>query len=125
ETDFAHSAVASAPAPAAAAAAADRETVDAHRVAPFQHLGVGQPGVGHVGLHASGAVETARIACSALQYAGTRASGYGFVVLVTLVAEGEVVHRSLRSTHHPERAVQRIGDALRGFDVAGDHRRGM
>ena len=53
------------------------------------------------------------------------AAADGLVVLVAIVAEGEVVHRALRRGQHPERAVQRVGDALRGLDVAGDHRGGV
>ena len=44
------------------------------------------------------------------------------VVLVARGAEREVVHRALRGGLQPERAVQRVDDALRGFDVAGDDR---
>ena len=44
------------------------------------------------------------------------------VVLVGLVAEGEVVHRALAGCHEAQRAVQRVGDAGRGLDVARHHR---
>jgi hypothetical protein len=41
----------------AARARADREALQQHREAPLEHLGVGEPRVGHVGLHHVGAVE--------------------------------------------------------------------
>ena len=44
----------------------------------------------------------------------------GLVILVAVVAEGEVVHRALGRGHDAERAVERVGDALRGLDIAGD-----
>jgi hypothetical protein len=46
-----------------------------------------------------------------------------FVVLMAVVAEGEVVHRALGGGHHAERAVEGIHHALRRFHVARDHRR--
>ena len=37
--------------PAPPLPAPDRELLDEHREPPLEHLGIGQPGVGHVGLH--------------------------------------------------------------------------
>ena len=51
--------------------------------------------------------------------AGTAANC--LVVLIAVVAEREIVHRALRRRLHAKRAEQGIGDALRGFDIAGDH----
>ena len=53
---------------------------------------------------------------------GARATGDRLVVLVTLVAESEVVHRSLRGRLHAQRAVERVNDTLGGLYVAGCHR---
>ena len=57
--------------------------------------------------------------------AGARAAGDRLVVLVAFVAEREVVHRALRRGLQAERAVQRVDDALRRLDVAGDHGSGQ
>ncbi len=54
---------------------------------------------------------------------GAGAAGDRLIILVPVVAEGEVVHRALRRRHHPHGAIERVGDALRGLDIAGDHRR--
>ena len=51
---------------------------------------------------------------------GGRAGTDRLVVLVLLVAEGEVVHGALRIGHRAHGAEQRIGDMLRGLDIAGD-----
>src|SRR5918999_2933531 len=103
------SALSAPPRAATARAGPDREALQQHREAPFQHFGVGEAGIGHVRVDATGAVET---------LARARAAADGFVILVRVIAEGEVVHRALRRTHHAERAVQRVGDALRGLDIA-------
>ena len=72
---------------AAARAVPDPEAFEPHREAPLEHLGIGQPGVRHVRLHHVGAVEVR---------AGAGAPCDGLIVLVALVAEGEVVHGALR-----------------------------
>ncbi|SGG46396.1 Uncharacterised protein [Mycobacterium tuberculosis] len=56
---------------------------------------------------------------------GPEARSYGFVVLVPLVAERDVVHRPGSLGLHTQLGEQRAGDRLRGFDVASDHRGGM
>ena len=56
---------------------------------------------------------------------GPRSAANGFVVLPAVVAEGEIVHRSLRPGENPERAIQRIGNRLAGLDIAGDNRGGI
>ncbi len=98
----------------AAAAATDREAFNDNREARLQHFRIGQPGVGHVGMHRVAAVVVRSRAAAAAN---------GLVILVALIAEGEVVHRPLRRRLHAERAVERIGDRLRGLDVTGDYRR--
>ena len=108
-------AVAAAPAAPAAAARPDPVGLHPHRIAPLEHLGVGEPGVGHLGLHHVGAVEAV---------AGPGAAGHGLVVLVPLVAERHVVHRPRPLRHHPQRRVQRPGHDLGGLHVArGDRGR--
>ena len=56
-----------------------------------------------MGLHHVGSIEARP---------GARATGNRFIVLVLRIAECEVVHGSLRSSHDAERAVKRVGDAL-------------
>ena len=82
------------PAPAAGAPA-DLETVEHHRVAPFQHFGIGQAGVGHMGVDRRGAVEIR---------SGAGPAPHGFVILIGFVAEPAVLHRSLPVVHHADRA---------------------
>jgi hypothetical protein len=115
EPEPADAAVAAVPAAGAGAAGPDPVGLEQHRVAPLEHLGVGEPGVGHLGLHDVGAVE-------AVARAG--AAGYRLVVLVAVVPERHVVHRAGPLRHHPQRRVQRAGDHLGGLHVArGDRRR--
>ena len=107
--------MAAVPAARAAAAGPDPVGLEQHRVAPLEHLGVGEPGVGHLGLHHVGAVEAV---------ARARAAGHRLVVLVAVVPERHVVHRPGPLGHHPQRRVQRAGDDLGGLHVArGDRGR--
>jgi len=62
EPDPADSAVAAAPAANAAAAGPDRIGLEDDGIAPFEHLGVGEPGVRHLRLDHVGPVEP--FACS-------------------------------------------------------------
>ena len=118
-----HAAVTPGVAPGAARAAPDRIAFKPHREAKFQHLGVGQARVRHMGLHHRRAAEAAvRAAAGVEPQPGTGAAGNRFVVLMAGVAEGEIVHRALAGGHHAERAVERVGDAGRGLDIAGDDR---
>src|SRR5450830_120414 len=109
-----HAAIAARPAPGAARALADLVTLKAHGKAELQHFGVGQARIGHVGLHHAGAVKT---------FTGAGAARDGFVILIARIAEGEVVHRALAGRHHPQGAIQRVGDTARRFHVARHHRR--
>ena len=106
-------AVTAAPATGATAAAPDGELPQQHRETPFEHFGIGEPRVRHVRLHDGRPVEPV---------AGPGAGPHGFVVLVPLVAEGDVVHRPGSLGLHTQRGEQRAGDRLRGLDVAGDNR---
>ena len=74
----------------AAAARANRKTVEQHRETPLQHFGIGQARVRHVRLYHARAVKARPRA---------RAAGDGFVILMTLIAESEIVHRALRCAH--------------------------
>ena len=67
-------------------------------------------------LHDAGAIEGRSRA---------RAAGDGFVILIGVVAEGEVRHRAIGAGQHAQRAVQAIGRCLRDFHIAGDHRGGI
>ena len=53
----------------------------------------------------------------------TRAAAEGLVVTPALAPEGQVVHRALRGRHQAESAENDVGDSLRGFHIAADHRR--
>ena len=110
-----HRAVAAAVAARAARAAPDRELPHQHREFRLEDLRIGEPRVGHVGLHGIAAVEIRSRA---------GAAGDGLVVLQPRVAECQVVHRALGGREYTQCAVQRIDDALRGLDVARGHGRG-
>jgi hypothetical protein len=85
EAEAPRAAVAAVPAAPAAAAGADRVGLKADRVAPLEDFGVGEAGVRHLRLDDVGAVEA---------LARPRAARDRLVVLVPLVAEGDVVHRA-------------------------------
>src|SRR5262249_36517538 len=55
ETDGTAYAVARVPSPASARVFADVEVFEQHRIAEFQNLGIGEPRIGHVGVHRVGA----------------------------------------------------------------------
>src|SRR4029077_9941171 len=57
ETDGANDAVARTPAPAAARTLADVKVLEQDGVAEFQHFGIGEPRVGHVGVNGIGTGE--------------------------------------------------------------------
>ena len=115
KADGADDAVAGVPLAAAAGAFADVEILEQDRIAEFQNFRIGQPRVGHVGVHGVGAGK-----------AGTRrrAGADRLVILVARIAEIEIVHGALRRRHRAERTEQAIGHLLRGLDIAGDHRGG-
>ena len=96
-----HTAVATAPASGAARATTNLVAQQPHRETELQHFGVGQARVGHVGLDHIGAIKAR--ACTA-------AARDGLVVLVALIAEGEIVHRGLATRHHTQCAIQGIGN---------------
>src|SRR5690606_10814456 len=86
EPDLSDHAVAAAPLALAAAAPPDLEAVEADGKAPLQHLRVGEARVGHVNVHGAGAMEPV---------ASAGATADRLVILIALVAEGEVVDRAL------------------------------
>ena len=102
--------------PLPARASANRELVEPHRQPRFQNLRVGEAAVGHVRLHRAGAV---------MVRPGSRPAGDRLVILVPLVAEGEVVHRPLTWREPAGRREQGVGDHLAGLDIAGDNRGGI
>src|SRR5438270_7592868 len=106
--------VAAAPAAAAARAGSDFKALEAHRKAPLEHFRIGEPRVRHVRLHHIRAVVARTRA---------RAAADRLVVLIAVVAVREIVHRALRRGHDLQRAIERLGQALRGLDVPRDHRR--
>ena len=87
ETDAPQRAVARALLALAAGAAANVEILEHHRKAGFQHFGIGEARIGHVNVNGARAVKAG---------ARRRAGADGLVILIGVVAEGEVVHRSLR-----------------------------
>ncbi len=52
-------------------------------------------------------------------FACTAAACQCFIVLMLVVAEGQVVHRALCRCQNAERTEQGIDNALRGLNVAG------
>ena len=84
--------------------------------ARLQYFGVGQAAVGHMCLYDRRAVK-----------AGPRARSTcdGFIILVSVVAEGEIVHRPLRTRHHTQRTKQGIGNHLACLDIARNDRSGI
>src|SRR5262245_42613743 len=80
------------PAPCTARAATDLVAFQQDGEAPLEHFRIGKPGIGHVGLHDIGAVESRerRAIGRELQPAGARAAGDRLVVLVLLVPECEI-----------------------------------
>src|SRR5260221_39666 len=105
-------AIAAVPPATPARAVADLEALEAHREAPFEHFGVGEPRVRHVGLHHVGTVESRPRA---------RAAADRLVILVLPIAEGEVVHRALRRGHRQYQYYETVGGgsgAGPGFDGA-------
>ena len=83
-----------------------------HREARLQHFRVGQPRIGHMGLHRARPVEIR---------AGPGAARDRLIILMRRVAEGEIVHRPLARRQRAASGEQAIGDHLAGLDIAGDH----
>jgi hypothetical protein len=98
EPDLPDSAIAALVLPRAAGAVFDAVALHPHRVAPLQHLGVGEPGVRHLGLHHVCAVEARP---------GARPAGHRLVILMPLVTERHIVHRPRSLGLRLERAEQR------------------
>src|SRR5690348_12510386 len=92
-----------APAPPATAtrAASHGKALHRHWVTPLQHLEVGEPGVGHVGVDGG---------CPCKAGAGAGAATDGLVILVGCITEREIVHRTLAIGEYPERTKQGIDD---------------
>ena len=100
-----------------ARAAANGKLAHAHRIAALEHFGIGQPGVGHVRVDGVGAV--GRRASRprrrrSFRNSRTCASPKSRLFIVPWLAAAT-----------PQCAQQHVDDALRGFDVAADHRRAL
>ena len=100
----------------AARAFSNRKLLQQHREAHFQHFGIGQSAVGHVALYHRGAGEVR---------ARTGAARDRLVILVAIVAEGEIVHCPLRRRLRAQRAEQCVGDDLARLDIPCDDRGGV
>ena len=98
----------------AAGVFSDVEVFQQHRETGFQNFRVGQARIGHVGVHGIGTVETGT---------GGRAGADGFVILIFVIAEGQIIHRALRCGHGLGRAEQAVGDSLTDLDIARHDRR--
>ena len=92
----------------------DRQLLQPHRKALFQHFRVGHARIGHVALHRVAAMKPR---------SGPGSAADRLVVLETFIAPDEVVHRSLSRRHHPQRAIKRVAGRLAHFGIPGDHRR--
>lgn len=86
EFHFADQAVATSVLSLAAGTSSNRKLPQSNRVALFEDLRIGDGGVGHVGVKTAGAI---------IIGTGAGSAADGFVVAETVVAEDEIVHRSL------------------------------
>src|SRR5690606_25536326 len=93
-----------------------REFFKQNRKAPLQYFGVGQARIRHMGLHGVGAIKIET---------STGASGDGFVILIALIAEGEIVHRALCGRHRAESSEESICHGLARLDISSDHGSGI
>ena len=97
----------------AAGVFADGESLQSDWKAPFQNFRVGDGGVGHMRVYSVRSVEP---------WAGAGAAADCFVVAATLVAEDQVVHRTLACSDDLEWLEQQIHQPLTRLDVTADHR---
>ena len=95
KADGAADAVAGLPSPPPAGIFADVEVFEQDRIAKFQNFRIGEPRIGHMGMHGVGAGKTG---------SRRRARADRFVILVSRVTEIEIVHRALCRCHCVERA---------------------
>ena len=76
-----------------------------------------------MGLHHIGSLETTHHLATAVEHRPSATSARnGFVVLVSGISKGEIVHGGLTARHHTQGTIQGIGDACGGLDIAGHHR---
>ena len=126
KSDGANAAVATTPAPCSTRMTTDRVALQAHRKPQLEDFGIGQARIGHMRLNHCRAIEAAGEAALGVKDATrARATRNRLVVLVALVAEGEIAHAVRAAGQDAECAIQRIGDRHRGLDIAGNHRPGM
>src|SRR5581483_8004108 len=101
------------PSSAAAGTFANVEILEENRKPELEDLRIGEARIGHVGVDRVGAVEAGAV----VEHARRRARADRLVILVTRVAEGEVVHRALRRGERAERTEEAVGDVLAGLDI--------
>jgi hypothetical protein len=114
EGEPALAAIAAAPASRAAGAMADAVMIDADRVATFQHFWVGHARIGHVGVDRALAGKAVALGV----HARPGAAADRLVILVAVIAEGEIVHRALGGGHAARCPEQGIDDQLAGLHIA-------
>ena len=88
-------------APAAARAAADREALEQHRKPRLEHLGIGEAGVGHVGLDRARPVEIG---------AGAGAAGDRLIILVAALPKVKLFIVPWLGASAPSGGEQAVGD---------------
>ncbi len=93
EFQFADDTVAASPAARAAGAATDGEAPQPYRIAKFQLLGIGDAGIGHVGMYRRAATKARP---------GTRPAADGFVIAKMGIAKEEIIHGALATSSKPE-----------------------
>src|SRR6476620_4044769 len=96
-----------------AGSATDRELVEPDRQARFQYLRIGEAAVRHMSLYRAGSVVIGP---------GPGTTRDRLVILVALVSEGEIVHRSLARRKPLRRCKQGVRDDLARFDISSDDR---
>src|SRR5262249_12726407 len=95
KTDRAANSAAGVPFSASTRAGADVEIFEHDRIAEFEYLRIGQPGIGHMRVDRIGAIES---------WAGGGARADRFVILIAGVAEVEIVHCAFRCRERPNPA---------------------
>lgn len=110
--DLPNNAVAAFPGSVSSAAFADSELVESYWIPLLQYFGIGDGGVGHVGVNGRGAV---------VSFASAGAAADGLVVAEGIVAEEEVVHGALGAGLDLECFEDGVDEALAGLDIAADY----
>ncbi len=80
-----------------------------YRETCFQNFWIGKAGIGHMRMDRISTIKSRP---------GWRAGADGFVILILVIAECEIIHGALRCSHRLGCAKQTIGDCLTDFDIA-------